>query len=240
MNLQTTIQATQSNSGSVLKSLRDLMPTRALTFDEALQRAEVQASRLLSLQNITFPSVPSEIVTELPKIEVRLVRDMPASGSSHWEEGRWLIHLNEFDHPTRQRFSLLHEYKHILDHTLGSYIESKRIKGEMHDHEQLAERVADHFAACVLMPKGWVKTAFCSRTQSVTALAEIFDVSPKAMNFRLTQLGLTSIDRCMVPRTIRANLFDAKSQRLGVGRRYFRPLATPEPVITPELVGANT
>jgi hypothetical protein len=208
---------------SVLRTLRELMPIRMLTLSEAMQRAELQAARFLSLQGITFPNVPSEIVTLLPKIEVQLSSDMPASGSSHWEDGRWLINLNQFDHPTRQRFSLLHEYKHIVDHVFGNYIKDSVVKGETETHVQLAERVADHFAACVLMPKGWVKTAFCSRTQKISELAELFDVSPKAMNFRLTQLGLTSIDRCLAPRTGRPSLFEERPPRLS-RRRYYRSL----------------
>jgi Zn-dependent peptidase ImmA (M78 family) len=226
---------------SVLRTLRDLIPPRSLTLDEALQRAEVQASRLLSLQDISFPGVPSEIVTDLPKIDVHLTRDMPVSGSSHWEDGRWLIQLNEFDHPTRRRFSLLHEYKHILDHPFGDYIESVTLKGELLTHEQLAERVADHFAACVLMPKGWVKTAFCSRTQKIDELAKIFDVSPKAMNFRLTQLGLLSVNRCLPPSAAHYLSSARLVGRNGAsrdGRRYFRSLAS-IPTIAVEPVGVQ-
>lgn len=61
----------------------------------------------------------------------------------------------------------------------------------------MSERVADYFAACALMPKAWVKTAFYSRTQRVEELADLFQVSPRAMSVRLSQLGLTTpVDRC--------------------------------------------
>ncbi len=221
---------------SVLCTLRELVPTRSLSFEEALQRAEIQASRLLRMQGITFPAVPNEVITSLPKIEVQLT-SMPVSGSAHWEDARWLIQLNELDHPTRQRFSLLHEYKHILDHPFGDYIEPKSIKGSMETHGQLAERVADHFAACVLMPKAWVKTAFCSRTQNIAELADLFEVSPRAMNFRLSQLGLLTIDRCALPRP--AHIGMSEHTTFGTRRRYQRraaasvkPFATTRPVIT--------
>jgi Zn-dependent peptidase ImmA (M78 family) len=184
-------------TASVLKTLRDLMPNRTMSLFEAKQRAEVQAMRFLAMQGIDSPSVPHEIVSELPKVEVAYVGDMPISGSTHWEHGRWIIRLNEHDHPTRQRFSMMHEYKHVLDHPFGEYIAERVLSGVFEDHTALAERVANYFAGCVLMPKSWLKTAFFSQTQDVTVLARMFNVSPKAMHFRLNELGLTSKDRCL-------------------------------------------
>ena len=67
---------------SVLKQLRQLMPARVLSYGEALQRAELQAGRLLSLHGVIGPAVPSEIVTELPRIAVRQRTNLPASGSA--------------------------------------------------------------------------------------------------------------------------------------------------------------
>ncbi len=92
----------------------------------------------------------------------------------------------------------------------------------------MAEKVSDYFAACVLMPKAWVKDAFCNQgIQSVEALAELFQVSSKAMSFRLSQLGLTlSVNRCAIP-VPKANGFWSSSQRQVLGRnRYFRSLPT--------------
>ncbi|MEO6318843.1 MAG: ImmA/IrrE family metallo-endopeptidase, partial [Acidimicrobiales bacterium] len=55
------------------------------------------------------------------------------------------------------------------------------------------ERLCDYFAACLLMPRSWVKQAYGSGVQDVVALAERFEVSPQAMQVRLLQLGL--VDR---------------------------------------------
>ncbi len=107
---------------------------------------------------------------------------MPASGSAIWDGTNWVITLNAAEHSLRQRFSLFHEFKHIIDHPTRHFIED----------DEMAERVADYFAACVLVPKAWVKAAFCNETQKIEALAEKFAVSPRAMSVRLAQLGLAA------------------------------------------------
>jgi site-specific DNA recombinase len=101
---------------SILKTLRSLMPARVLSYNEALQRAELQASRLLSLHQITAPAVPLEVVTEQPRIRIVQSYDLPVSGSAHWDGKYWVVTLNAAEYDLRQRFSALHEYKHIVDH----------------------------------------------------------------------------------------------------------------------------
>jgi predicted transcriptional regulator len=186
---------------SILKSLRSLMPTRVLTYAETLQRAELQAGRLLTLHQVTHAPVPVEIVTELPRLRVEQSYDLPVSGSAHWDGGSWVLTINAAEYDLRQRFSVMHEFKHVLDHPTRHLIQGDR-RAKL-SSEQIAEKVADYFAACVLMPKAWVKHAFCNeRVQNIEVLARRFQVSPKAMSFRLSQLGLTvSMDRCAVPFT---------------------------------------
>ena len=50
--------------------------------------------------------------------------------------------------------------------------------------------MCDYFAACLLMPRPWVKRLWAQGTQDATVLAATFAVSPAAMNVRLQQLGL--------------------------------------------------
>ncbi len=177
---------------SILKSLRALMPTRVLTYAEALSRAELQAARLLELSGLRRyrGPVPTELVTELPRIRVEQGSNMPVSGSAHWDGGTWVLTVNRDEFELRQRFSLFHEFKHIVDHTTRHLIQGdKRLQLSADD---MAEKIADYFAACVLMPKAWVKHAYCNQgIQKLDQLADHFQVSPKAMAFRLSQLGLT-------------------------------------------------
>ncbi|MHB9149798.1 MAG: ImmA/IrrE family metallo-endopeptidase [Thermoleophilia bacterium] len=181
------MSTTISSEDSVLRTLRDLMPARSLSVDEARQRAEAQANRLLDLFGLTAPAVPCALVSELPHIRVEESFDLPVSGAAFWDGTSWVLSLNAADSLPRRRFSLMHEFKHVLDHPL------RRVAFGAGDFSSDAmERIADYFAACVLMPKRWIKTAFFSDSQSVERLAAVFVVSRQAMSYRLAELGLTS------------------------------------------------
>jgi Zn-dependent peptidase ImmA (M78 family) len=177
-----------TNEGrSVLASLRALIPKRSLLFSEALQIAELQANRLLSLTGVTDGALPNEAITELPRIRLAY-RDLPTSGLSYWDGQCWVICLNATEPRTRQRFTLLHEYKHIIDHGRTEHLYTG---SHGHNADQQAEQAADYFAGCALMPKRLVKRAWGQRVQRPTVLAAVFDVSARAMDVRLAQLGLT-------------------------------------------------
>lgn len=53
-----------------------------------------------------------------------------------------------------------------------------------------AELMCDYFAACLLMPRPWVKRLWAQGVQDTAVLAATFNVSPAAMNVRVQQLGL--------------------------------------------------
>jgi Zn-dependent peptidase ImmA (M78 family) len=52
--------------------------------------------------------------------------------------------------------------------------------------------MCDYFAACLLMPRMWVKRAWSDGINDQRALAALFDVSVTAMGIRLEQLGLSA------------------------------------------------
>ena len=175
---------------SILASLRSLVPARRVRFSEALRIAELQASRLLQLTIVEDGPVPSEVITELPRICVEY-RDIPTSGLSYWDGQAWIICLNRTEPRTRQRFTLFHEYKHIMDHGRA---------GQLYANDEQAEQVADYFAGCVLMPRNFLKRAWGELIQRPALLARRFDVSPRAISVRLAQIGLAEpVDRCARP-----------------------------------------
>lgn len=180
--LPTSRHASRHERG-VIAILRALIPPRLLTTREAEQLAELQANRLLELAGLPQMPVPIELVTELPRIAVRMEPDLPVSGSAQWTAGRWLLTINASEPWTRQRFSLLHELKHVLDHPKVDVI---------YAGEQQAEHLADYFAACVLMPRLSVKRCWGDGVQSLADLAHHFGVSERAMALRLQHLGLRS------------------------------------------------
>jgi Zn-dependent peptidase ImmA (M78 family) len=181
---------------SVLASLRALLPKRRLNLFEAMRIAELQANRLLELSGARDIPVPIEVVTDLPRIHIDYEVDMPASGASDWDSQRktWVITLNALEPGTRQRLSILHEYKHIIDHGSAGLVPERH--GRTHYGLSQEEFLAEYFAGCVLMPKRILKRAWGDGIQRIGDLAELFDVSERAMQVRLGQVGLlTAIDR---------------------------------------------
>ena len=177
--------STSTNNQGTLALLRGLVPNRAVTERETLQIAELQAARLRRYLDIDGPAFPSEAL-DLPRIRVDFDADLPSSGMAFWSGSSWVIVLNPTESRTRQRFTLLHEFKHIVDHTTKD-----RLYGvDSRQDAPAAERAADYFAACVLMPKMYVKRHWGRGPRSVTSIAQLFKVSPAAMRYRLDQLGL--------------------------------------------------
>jgi Zn-dependent peptidase ImmA (M78 family) len=181
---------------TTITRLRDLMPLRPLTIIESLRIAELQATRLLELSGVTAPQVPETVITKLPRVQVERISPSPVAGATEWSHGRWLILLNGSDVTGRQRFSLAHEFKHVIDARFLKVVYPPR--GGLSSKQQ-AEPICDHFAACLLMPRAWVKKLWGQRVQNVAQLADLFGVSRQAMQVRLMQIGLIERPaRCQV------------------------------------------
>ncbi len=179
--------STTTNPASVLYRLRQLTPRRPLTQGEALRIAELQANRLLEWSNVAEPGTPTDIVSGLPFLHMALRADLPVSGLTNWFKPRWLILLNADEPGVRRRFSLMHEFKHVIDHEGIDYLYPDTWH---HDSNRRAELVADYFAACVLMPKMLVKRRWGEGLHDTAELAAEFGVSAVAMRYRLHQLRL--------------------------------------------------
>jgi len=182
-------------SPGIVARLRDTVPLRPLRYSEALRLCELQAQRFLAMSGITAPAVPERVIADLPRLRVARMSPFPTSGATHWSQGRWLVVVNASEPITRQRFSLAHELKHIIDHRFA-----KLNYSDFPDLEraEMVERICDYFAGCLLMPRPWVKRAYFSRTQHLPDLARIFGVSQAAITVRLNQIGLTDpTPRCV-------------------------------------------
>jgi Zn-dependent peptidase ImmA (M78 family) len=172
---------------SVLATLRGLIPAQASSFSQALRLAELQAARFLELQDITEAPVSEEAVLSLPRIRLRYHQLAAASGMTYWNGEAWVIGINSTEPMTRQRFTILHEYKHIVDHGSIDHLYSG---DRRRNADRQAELAADYFAGCVLMPTKLIKRAWFGGMQQVSDLAQLFDVSSRAIEVRLDQLGL--------------------------------------------------
>ena len=103
-----------NTSPSPLASLRNLIPQRQLSFDESLRIAELQAAKLVDLIDDERGILPFHLA-DMPRIRVAYER-LPVSGMSYWTGTHWVLAISSTDSPARQRFTLLHEFKHIIDH----------------------------------------------------------------------------------------------------------------------------
>lgn len=182
----------KAQSTSIIRQLRALVPARPLTEREAKSLAERQAIILLELLGQRRPAVNVGLLAELPRIEVRVEPNLHKggiSGFSQWSQGRWLIVVNRSDSPTRRRFTLSHELKHILDHPFAKVLYSKLSDVEA-ERERTIERICDYFAGCLLVPRNWLKQAWSNGIQNRAALAALFNVSEAAISVRLQQTGI--------------------------------------------------
>lgn len=177
---ETSFRTKSARSQSVLAGLRALMPERVLTQPEAMRIAELQAARLRRATGTNNAyAFPADMIGSLPRLAVQRIAGLPVSGVSRWTGQRWEIAIAAHEPLGRQRFTVLHEFKHVIDHAVRHTLVGTD-----------GETAADYFAACVLMPKRLVVRLWGQRVQDVEMLADQFEVSAVAMSVRLQQLGL--------------------------------------------------
>lgn len=181
-----------SGYGDIIASLRQLQPTRAMSWSEAHAIAERQAGLLLDLMHISEPPVPQFVISSLPGVFVEWRDDWPAEATSVHLGRHWQVIVRATDRRQRQRFSLAHEFKHILD-DCGHGLDDPR-----HDR---CERLCNYFAACLLMPRPWIKHDYYGGLQSPYKLARRYYVSVEATKTRLSELGLTHMTLALEPTT---------------------------------------
>lgn len=177
----------------IVARLRDIAPLRPLTMGDAYTVAEHQATKALQLAGIGSPHVSLDWILDLPRTDVQVEprHNMHRlSGSTTFRNGRYLIIINKNDAHARRRFTLAHEWKHVLDYTTSNVLYRRLGHGNAQHRQRQIERIADHFAASLLMPRTWVKQAWTNGVQDVRALAGLFMVSEDAMWVRLSYLGL--------------------------------------------------
>ncbi len=168
------------------------MPSRSLRPHEALRLAELQANRLRTLLDVADrPGFDLYLLGALPRVDIKIDKSVTASGSTQWLYGAWRIRINASEPLVRQRFTLAHEFKHLLDAPLLTT--TYRDLQSRIDAVQQIEQICDYFAACLLMPKRWVKRLWGEGEHDLALLAGVFDVSTVAMRRRLETLGL--VDR---------------------------------------------
>lgn len=171
----------------LIEKLRALVPEWRTSMRDAKRLAETQAWVLLAEAGIDQPPVPADIVALFPEVEVAHRADLAHSGKASWNGHGWLIELCADETPERRRMTLFHELKHVIDDPLDETIYQGDAKRR--------EKVADYFAAQVLIPKPWLKYDLTHRQTDLDQLAHRYRVSKAAMKAQLQAISVNQTRR---------------------------------------------
>jgi len=182
--------------------LRALVPKRPLGIRETEGVAERQANRLRSELGVLGPAITEADLAGLSWLTITRRENFPTSGMATKTDYGWIIVLNAAEAMVRQRFSLAHEMKHVLDDGLIDIAGGLYPATRGYSTDERTERVCDRFAAALLMPKVLLRADWADGLQDIAKLARRYHVSRAAMTVRLTQLGLIEpTPRCLPPTT---------------------------------------
>ena len=127
------------------------------------------------------------------KLKIKIIEkdlDQISGAITKNSTGEWVILINSNNTVERRNFTLGHELGHYFLHREPFVDEETQIfyRQEVHDDKEYA---ADRFAVELLMPAAEVEKIVDGGITSIPELAKKFGVSPKAMFFRLKELGYT-------------------------------------------------
>ena len=178
---------------ALITSLRAVPSNRAFTYGESLQIARIQAAKFRDWADAHEPEINLIWLIEQQAVPVNFVASYILGEQSGLTtdhiSGKLEMYVNEGEPRVRQRFSLLHELKHVLDWPNADVLHSKLGSGDEELKGKMIEWVANEFAAHVLMPTRLIKRSWFA-SQDVSFMANLFNVSGEAMTTRLEKLGL--------------------------------------------------
>ncbi|HJQ08030.1 MAG TPA: ImmA/IrrE family metallo-endopeptidase [Candidatus Saccharimonadales bacterium] len=158
----------------------------------------MQASRLRQWADATEPDMNLIWLVEQTAVPVHFVAsyklDEQSGLTTNGVEGRLRMFINQSEPAVRQRFTLLHEFKHVLDFDDDEVLHAKLGRGNQKLKKDMIEWIANEFSACGLMPIARVKREWCA-WRDLPTVANIFNVSVEAMANRLERLGLIETNK---------------------------------------------
>jgi hypothetical protein len=173
--------------------LRALAPKRPLSYGESLQVARIQAARVRTWLDSDQPDINLIWLRQQRAVPVNFVPSYRLGEDSGLTtdqiSGRLEIYINEQESRQRQRFTVLHEFKHALDFNDAHVLHARLGSGNVRRQAWQIEMICNEFAGHVLMPTPLVKRAWF-QTQDKDVCASLFNVSSEAMSKRLSVLGI--------------------------------------------------
>ncbi len=130
-----------------------------------------------------------ELISKLDNIKIEYKdMDPSLSGSLSYQDGQWVMCINENHNIKRQRFTIAHELGHFMLHKNKNveFKDSTFFRGNEMDS---IEYNANEFAARLLMPEEIVRKLISNGLKNIGELASKFGVSSAAMKHRVLSLG---------------------------------------------------
>lgn len=172
-----------------------------------MNRDEIKACALKFLREAGITQAPVDVEKLAIRVGAKVSYEPfegDLSGVLVKDHGSVVIGVNSSHPNTRQRFTIAHECGHLLLKHIGDIFVDQTVavmkrdgRSSMAIDQQEIE--ANRFAAELLMPEKMIveavkrrqqKKTDISASQIISELADEFQVSPQAMEYRLTNLGL--------------------------------------------------
>lgn len=161
------------------------------------QRAMLQLEKL-GAEKIP---VPIEDIARMLNVSIGAAPNPDLAGILIRQKNSGLIGVNSDDTYPRQRFTIAHELGHYLLEKKDAFEDTKEeifYRDNIHIGEN--EKIANKFAAALLMPKNSLKKDFMKlfegrvfQDKDLEYLAERYLVSKEAMKYRLAHLNLIKL-----------------------------------------------
>lgn len=152
-----------------------------------LEEVEILAGEYLKQGGVNKPPVPLDIIRLFDSHRLIEVRYLPLKqyfGCTWFVDGEWVVHINSNAPSKARHFTAFHEGFHII---WGSSGLAFRRGGEA--HQAVGERLADYFAASILMPRDFVYR-FWPEVEDIAKMADIFAVPEPVMKDWLIRLRI--------------------------------------------------
>ena len=185
--------ATHPAQRYVIRRLRRRIPhhDEPMNWLEAERIAGIQGAQLARFAHEADMDIVDFIAT-LPVVRVERDKTLPDLRTSYWDEHtqKWVIVVRATDPLPTRRFSIMHEFKRILDRGHEAHLyDARYLQGYVQ-----AEMAADHFASCALLPAKQVRAALRDGANP-QELAHTFTVTPLRATKRLSDLNLLPITK---------------------------------------------
>jgi Zn-dependent peptidase ImmA (M78 family) len=163
-------------------------------------RIERHVHELLEKHHVTMPPVPVEAIVRASEgVSVRYSDLKEISGLVVRKDGNAIIGVNRTDSTVRRRFTLAHEFAHVLLHEGKELRFDKDFRVNLRSEisstgTDIEEIEANFFAGSLLMPRKFLDddprtlTIEVEDARAVQELARAYIVSTQAMSVRLLKL----------------------------------------------------